>query len=154
MIKFGIGQPVRRKEDDRLLTGKGRFVDDVNLPGQAYAAFLRSPHAHARLARVDAAAAKSAPGVLAGYTGDEVEAAFAKAARVVRVRLPISRVAIASIEPRGLAAEYDAKSERYTVHIGSQGAMGMRDLLAGGLGVKKEQVRAVTGDVGGSFGMK
>ena len=44
-----IGQPVRRKEDRRLLTGNGRFSDDYNLPGQAYAVFLRSPHAHARI---------------------------------------------------------------------------------------------------------
>jgi carbon-monoxide dehydrogenase large subunit len=258
MIKFGIGQSARRKEDERLLTGKGRYVDDFTLPGQAYAAFLRSPHAHAAIRRVDTTAAKRAPGVLAVYTGadfeasglkrikcfaplksrdgsalrdpsrpllavgrvmhvgdpvaivvaetlaqakdaleqievdydalaalvdperalekdapriwDEipdntaldyelgdakaVDAAFASAARVVRVRLPISRVAIASIEPRGVLAQYDAASERYTVYIGSQGVMGMRDQLAYTLGTKKEQVRVITADVGGSFGMK
>ena len=65
----GIGKPVRRKEDVRLLTGAGRFGDDVSLPGQAYAAFVRSPHAHARIARIDAAPALACPGVLAVLTG-------------------------------------------------------------------------------------
>src|SRR5207244_10178953 len=65
----GIGQPVRRREDLRLLTGRGRFSDDVNLPGQAYAAMVRSPHAHARIAGIDAAQALAAPGVLAVLTG-------------------------------------------------------------------------------------
>ena len=60
-----IGQSVGRKEDRRLLTGAGRFTDDINLAGQAYAAFLRSTHAHARITRLDIAAARSAPGVLA-----------------------------------------------------------------------------------------
>ena len=64
-IKFGVGQPLRRFEDKRLLTGKGRFQDDVVLPRQAWAVFVRSPHAHARINGVDTAAAKAAPGVLA-----------------------------------------------------------------------------------------
>ena len=55
----GIGQPVRRKEDLRLLTGRGRYSDDLNLPGQAYAAMLRSPHAHARIRAIDTSAALS-----------------------------------------------------------------------------------------------
>src|SRR5467141_66901 len=61
--------PVLRKEDSRLLTGSGCFSDDVNLPGQAYAALVRSPHAHARIAAIDAAQALAAPGVLAVLTG-------------------------------------------------------------------------------------
>ena len=60
MSRFGIGQPVRRVEDQRLLTGQGRFTDDVVLPGQAHAAFLRSPHAHARFAAMDTSAALAA----------------------------------------------------------------------------------------------
>jgi carbon-monoxide dehydrogenase large subunit len=69
-----IGQPLRRKEDLRLLTGKGRYSDDVSLPGQAYAHVLRSPHAHARIRSIDTAAARAMPGVLAVLTGADVQA--------------------------------------------------------------------------------
>jgi carbon-monoxide dehydrogenase large subunit len=69
--EFGIGQPVRRKEDERLLTGRGRFTDDFNLPGQAYAALVRSPHAHARVRGVDMSDARAAPGVLAVLTAED-----------------------------------------------------------------------------------
>src|SRR5712692_7026764 len=68
----GIGQPVRRREDLRLLTGNGRYSDDVSLPGQAYAVMVRSPHAHAVIRRIDAAAARAMPGVLAVLTGEDV----------------------------------------------------------------------------------
>src|SRR2546428_11039186 len=62
---FGIGASIKRREDLRLLTGQGRFADDENAPGQAYAAFVRSPHAHADLLTIDAAPAKAVAGVLA-----------------------------------------------------------------------------------------
>ena len=68
----GIGQPVLRKEDARLVTGRGCFSDDVNLPGQAHAAVVRSPHAHARILGVDTAEAVKVPGVLAVLTGADV----------------------------------------------------------------------------------
>ncbi|MBV8088511.1 MAG: xanthine dehydrogenase family protein molybdopterin-binding subunit, partial [Alphaproteobacteria bacterium] len=74
MIKFGVGQPVRRFEDTRLLTGKGRYQDDTNMPGQLYAVFVRSPHAHARIRSIGTAAAKAAPGVKAVYTGADYAA--------------------------------------------------------------------------------
>ena len=70
----GIGKPVRRKEDPRLLTGAGRFGDDVNLPGQAHAAFVRSPHPHARIGAIDATAALGVPDVLAVLTGADAAA--------------------------------------------------------------------------------
>ena len=69
-----IGKPMRRLEDERLLTGKGRFNDDVTLPGQLHAAFVRSPYAHARILSIDASAAQSAPGVVAVFTGADVVA--------------------------------------------------------------------------------
>jgi aerobic carbon-monoxide dehydrogenase large subunit len=69
-----IGQPIRRKEDLRLVTGRGRYSDDLSLPGQAYAVFVRSPHAHARIGRIDTAAARAMPGVLAVLTGADVVA--------------------------------------------------------------------------------
>jgi aerobic carbon-monoxide dehydrogenase large subunit len=71
----GIGQSVRRKEDFRLLTGRGRFGDDIALPRQAHASFVRSPHAHARIGAVDKTAALAAPGVLAVLTGSDYAAA-------------------------------------------------------------------------------
>jgi carbon-monoxide dehydrogenase large subunit len=74
MGKFGIGQPVRRKEDIRFLTGDGRFTDDLNLDGQAYAWFVRSPLAHARISDVDPSAARSMTGVMAIFTGRDIEA--------------------------------------------------------------------------------
>jgi len=70
----GIGQPVLRKEDARLLTGRGCYSDDVNLPGQAYVSFVRSPHAHARVGRIDTAAALAIPGVIAVLTGADAAA--------------------------------------------------------------------------------
>src|SRR5437660_2181320 len=70
----GIGQPVRRREDLRLLTGTGRYSDDLNLPGQAYAVMVRSPHAHALIRSIDAAVARAMPGVLAVLTSGDVEA--------------------------------------------------------------------------------
>jgi carbon-monoxide dehydrogenase large subunit len=63
-----FGAAVRRREDPRFLRGEGRFVDDVALPGLLHAAFLRSPHAHATLARINTDAAKSMPGVVAVFT--------------------------------------------------------------------------------------
>lgn len=74
MGKFGIGQGVRREEDPRLLTGRGYYVNDVNLPGQAYTHILRSPHAHADIRSIDTTAAKAAPGVLAVFVGADVVA--------------------------------------------------------------------------------
>jgi carbon-monoxide dehydrogenase large subunit len=69
-----IGKPMRRVEDQRLLTGQGRYTDDVSLAGQAHAAFVRSPHAHARIGKIDAAAALAAPGVIAVFTGADIVA--------------------------------------------------------------------------------
>ena len=64
-----IGKPLPRKEDARLITGKGRFTDDFNLDGQTYAVMVRSPYPHARIVAIDAAAAKAMPGVLGVFTG-------------------------------------------------------------------------------------
>jgi carbon-monoxide dehydrogenase large subunit len=71
MAKFGVGQPVRRVEDQRFITGGGRYTDDIDLEGQVYLAVVRSPEAHARIKSIDVDAAKAAPGVLAVITGAE-----------------------------------------------------------------------------------
>ncbi|HYM31600.1 MAG TPA: xanthine dehydrogenase family protein molybdopterin-binding subunit [Candidatus Cybelea sp.] len=258
MGQFGIGQSVRRKEDVRFITGTGRFTADIERPNQAHAVFLRSPHAHARIKSVDAAAARRSPGVLAIYTyadvaaanldvikcvaplknrdgtdyanpgraqlaGDRVrhvgdavamvvaetleqardgaerievdyeilpsvvdpleavkpgapvlheaaknnvsldwgfgdpkatDAAFAGAAKVVKIDLAINRVVVNSIEARGVIAEYDAASGRYTVYLGTQGVFAGRRNIAKNLRVPEDKVRVITPDVGGSFGMK
>ena len=74
MQKFGIGQAATRYEDDRLLSGEGRYVDDVNIEDQCYAAFVRSPHAHAKITSIDTTNASSLPGVLAIYTAADLKA--------------------------------------------------------------------------------
>ncbi len=258
MGQFGIGQAVRRKEDFRLLEGKGQYADDYRLPGQTYAHFLRSPYAHARVGKVDVAAAKGAPGVLRVFTyadvqaanlgtikcmapiknadgsapfnpgrtllasdrvrhvgepvamvvaeslaqardaaelieidydpmpvvmdpvaaakpggitlydgrsdnvaldwslGDPkpVEEAFAKAKKIVATDIAINRVVIAPMEPRAVVGEFDKAADRYVVHLGTQGVHSVRNAIAATLGVKPPQVRVITNDVGGSFGMK
>ena len=74
MGKFGVSQPVKRREDVRLLTGQGSFVEDAARPGMAHGCMLRSPHAHARIVRLETAPAAAAPGVLAVFTGADLEA--------------------------------------------------------------------------------
>jgi aerobic carbon-monoxide dehydrogenase large subunit len=74
MGEYGIGQSVSRFEDPRLLRGAGRYVNDVSLPRQAYAFVLRSPHAHATIAKIDTGAARAAPGVLGVFTEADIAA--------------------------------------------------------------------------------
>jgi carbon-monoxide dehydrogenase large subunit len=259
MTKFGIGQPVSRFEDPRLLRGEGRFVDDIELPGQAHAVFVRSPHAHARIAAIDIAAAAAAPGVLAVLTGEDVardglgtipmslkrkrpdgspmfapphpglardrvryvgdpvvmivadtlnhardaaeqaridydilpavtdtaasvapgappvwdecsdnisnrfqigdaaaaEAAFQRAAHVVRRRYVISRVFAHYMETRGAIGIYDRGEDRYTLYADVQYPHRVRNALASHIfKVPESKVRVVAGDVGGGFGSK
>ena len=74
MSDTGIGARVRRKEDQRFITGKGRYTDDINVAGQTYACFVRSPHAHAEIRSIDTSAAASADGVVAVLTGEDLAA--------------------------------------------------------------------------------
>ena len=85
-LKFGIGQPVPRKEDPKLVTGRGRFTDDVDLPGQVFAHPLRSHSAHGMLRRLDVDGALAAPGVLAVYTAADMARAGYGA---LRCKLPL-----------------------------------------------------------------
>jgi carbon-monoxide dehydrogenase large subunit len=257
MGEFGVGQPLERLEDPRLLTGAGRFIDDLALPGQVHLVLVRSPHAHARIRALDLAAARAAPGVLGvlsaedlladglgtsrvtlarrradgspmfwrahpglahervRHVGDPVaavvaetlarakdaaervavdyeplpavadaqaalrsgapavwdecpdnasnlfeagdaaatDAAFARAARVVRRRYAISRVHAQFMEPRGALGAWDAASARYTLYVDSQYPHRIRDLLAGEVfKVPPAAIRVVSQDVGGAFG--
>ena len=263
----GIGQPVRRKEDFRLLRGAGRYSDDVNRPGQAYAVFMRSPHAHARIRGIVTAAARAAPGVIgvltaadcvadgldgithpamtidaiditkpglvnqdgspafdpphlpfardkARHVGEAVamvvaetvalakdaaelievdyealpavtrqmaaleagapvlwdeapgnlafdamlgdraatDAAFDGAARVVETEFVSNRIVNAQMEPRAAIGEYDAATERYILHAGSQGSHRLRTKLAEWLNQPEDRIRVISHDVGGGFG--
>ncbi|MDQ8731057.1 xanthine dehydrogenase family protein molybdopterin-binding subunit [Bradyrhizobium sp. LHD-71] len=256
--KYGIGQPVVRKEDDTLVRGKGRYTDDLNLSGQAHAVMVRSTHPHGVLRKVDVTEAKTMPGVLGIWTGEDmvaagygnfvsrmplkskdgspllqsnkpilavgkvrfvgdpiavvvagtlaqakdaaeavsvdidplpavtraedaikpdapqlyesvpnnmvldfhygdtakVDDAFAKAAHVARLDLDNTRVAVVAMEPRSGIGVYDKARDFYTLHVPTQGVAGNRILLATLLKVKAEQIRILTGNVGGSFGMK
>jgi carbon-monoxide dehydrogenase large subunit len=265
-VNAGIGAPVLRKEDARLLTGKGSFSDDLDLPGQAYAVMVRSPHAHARIAAIDALEALAAPGALvvltgldwledglkpiphrpfsasppdiglsnrdgsaifiaphyplpadkARYVGEAVamvvaeslaaardaagrvhvqyhplpavvrasdaassaaplvwedrgsnltidadlgdraatDAAFARAAHVVRLATRVQRVTGVPMEPRAALGAYDTATKRYTLYAGSGGVVRQKRELAAMLGVEEGAVRVVARDTGGNFGTK
>ena len=75
MGKFGMGQPIRRIEDQRFVTGTGQYTDDVNRPNQSWMAVLRSPYAHADVKSIDTTAAKVAVGVLGVFVNTDLEAA-------------------------------------------------------------------------------
>src|SRR5947209_3832910 len=72
--RLGLGASPRRREDSRFLIGGGTYLDDLAFPGVAHAVFVRSPHAHAGITSIDVQAARSAPGVLAVLTADDVAA--------------------------------------------------------------------------------
>src|SRR5918999_924065 len=67
-----FGKSIKRREDPRFITGRGQYVDDLKLPGMTYAAFVRSPHAHARITSIDVTQAKAHPGVVAVFTGKDM----------------------------------------------------------------------------------
>src|SRR5499426_1192971 len=271
-MKTGIGQPVRRKEDARLLVGAGQFSDDVDLPRQARAFVLRSVHAHARIKGIHTEQARARKGVLAVLTGADYKAdglkpippdasttmpieaqrrlpdvilvnrdgpltptpqyplavdkvrhvgeavvlvvaetlavakdaaeqveidyevlspaivtaeaakphapkvwdearsnvfldsevgdkeatdkAFAKAAHVVKLDSWVQRVTGVPMEPRSAVGSYDRQSRRYFIHAGSGGVVRQKGELAAMLGVKPEEIRVVSYDIGGNFGTK
>jgi aerobic carbon-monoxide dehydrogenase large subunit len=256
--KFGIGQPVPRIEDPRFITGRGRYVDDFDLAQQCHGIAVMSPHAHARIKRIDTAKAQAAPGVLAVLTaadaatdklggfappmpedmggpkgfrtvrailegskvrtvGDRVafvvaetatqardagelidvdyeplpavvgvedaiepgaaavwdeapnniaftlmmgnkdatDAAFAKAAHVVSLKLQNTRITANSIEPRAAIGQYHPDSDSYTLYSSTQNPHGTRSAIAGQvLKIPETKLRVISPDVGGGFGMK
>jgi aerobic carbon-monoxide dehydrogenase large subunit len=89
-----IGRPLRRREDARLLTGQGRYLDDMVFPGALFAKFVRSPHAHARILGIDAAAAREAEGVELIATGDDL----ARWTRPLRMAPPIEGLLLVTVE--------------------------------------------------------
>src|SRR3990172_5250889 len=83
-MDFKIGKPVTRLEDFRFLCGRGRYIGDVNVPGQAWAVFVRSPHAYAAIRSIDKSRASSAPGVLAVFTAADIEGEIGTTSVTVR----------------------------------------------------------------------
>jgi len=262
----GFGKPVPRKEDARLVAGRGRYSDDFSLPGQAQAQLVRSPHAHARVLRIDVTAALAVSGVIAVLTGKDAEtdglgpiphkpvptnpnefplggregssifiaphavlatdaarfvgepvamviaetaaaaadgaervvvdyeplpsvtatrdaaettapvlwkeagsnvcvdsvagdaraaeAAFARAAHVVRLDTWVPRITGVPMEPRAALGVYDEATGRYTLFAGSGGVVRHKNDLAEILGVPDTAVRVVAQDVGGNFGTR
>ena len=94
--------------------------------------------------------------VIDHYLGDaeKIKDAFAKAAHITKLNIVSNRIVVSAMETRAVVMDYDAKTERFTAHIQSQGVSGMRNNLAGVLGVTPDKMRVLTGQVGGSFGMK
>jgi carbon-monoxide dehydrogenase large subunit len=85
---------------------------------------------------------------------EKVAAAFATAAHVTRLQIPSNRIVVCPMEPRSATADYDPANERWTLQVGCQGVFGLRNGLGAVLGVERDKVRVLTGNVGGSFGMK
>ncbi|OGL11005.1 MAG: hypothetical protein A3I14_02055 [Candidatus Rokubacteria bacterium RIFCSPLOWO2_02_FULL_73_56] len=258
-MRFGSDRGARRSEDAPLLTGRGRFTDDLGVAGQAHAAFVRSTVGHAEIRGIDVTGAMRKPGVVGVFTGRDlaadglgaippvaslagrggtpmvaaampplaldrvryvgeplaivvaetaaqardaadavvaelaerpavadveramapgapaiwpqapgnialdwtdgdaaaVEAAFARAAHVERVRLLDTRLAPSALEPRAAIGQWDAAAGRYTLIASTQGVAVVRRLLAEGVfKVPPSTIRVLTHDVGGGFGMK
>jgi CO/xanthine dehydrogenase Mo-binding subunit len=136
-----LGTRVLRTEDPRFLTTGGVYTDDVadeRLAGACHVHFVRSAVAHARIASADVSGALQAPGVIAAFTGADLD---------------LDELAPAPMEGRAAAAAWDAEG-RLTAWIPNQGAQGTRSSLAAMLGIGKAAVRIITPDVGGAFGAK
>src|SRR5258708_1989631 len=137
---------VRRREDPRLITGAGGFVDDLRVPGCLHAAMLRTPHAHALIRSLDAAAPRPRPG---GVGGSVAGAAPGGGRR----RIGLAGGGAPPREPRSLVAEW--RDGRLTIRGAVQMVHRHRGVIAGQLGLREDQVRVIAPpDVGGGFGTK
>jgi aerobic carbon-monoxide dehydrogenase large subunit len=116
-----IGRAVERREDYRFLTGNGQYTDDITLPKQSYAFFLRSPHAHANIHQIDTAAARAAPGVLAVYTGKDVAAVGG---------LPCGWLITSTDGTPMKEPKHPIIAEHKVCHVGDQVALVVADTLA------------------------
>ena len=126
-----IGQPLRRHEDHRLLTGQDRFTDDFAIEGQAYAAMVRSPHPHARIVGIDAAAARAMPGVLGIFTGADCAADGLKP--IPHSPLPSTRTDLKLTAPGGgkvFVGPHHLLAIDTVRHVGEAVAMVVADSLA------------------------
>jgi aerobic carbon-monoxide dehydrogenase large subunit len=163
-------QPVRRV----LATDKVRHVGEAVACVIAESVAAAKDTAEAVTVEVDPLPAVTEPGLAAAPDGpqlyadvpgnvgldfhfgdsEQVAAAFAAAAHVTRLQLRNNRIVVNPMEPRAALAEYDARQQHWTLHVGCQGVFGFRNYIAQVLGVGRDKVRVVTDRVGGSFGMK
>src|SRR5206468_3940626 len=174
-----FGAAVRRREDPRFLRGEARFVDDVTLPGMLHAAFLRAPHAHARIVAIRIEVAweplppvvdmtqAAVPGsplvhpewgtnVAIAFThsiGDP-DAGFARAAVVVSETLRIQRYVGMPLEGRGVVAHWDRRDGTLTTWNSTQVPHFVQQGLIGALGLPPHKIRVIAPDLGGGFGTK
>src|SRR5437868_2315657 len=160
MSATGIGAAVRRKEDQRFITGKGHYTDDVNRPGQCHAYFLRSPHAHAKIKaegapQIHEIAARNT--IYQWHLGEPkaVEAAFKAAKHVTSLDFTNNRLVPNAIEPRAAIGEYDAGSDSLTLWNTTQNPHVARLVISAFIGIAPEnKLRVIAPDVGGGFGSK
>jgi carbon-monoxide dehydrogenase large subunit len=127
-----IGKPIRRKEDLRLVTGRGRYSDDLSLPGEAYAVFVRSPHAHARIGNIDTSATRDIPGVLAVLTGADAVADGLKPIPHTPIPMkPPADIALRNRDgsPHGYAPQPLLPTDRVR-YVGQQAVMVVAESLA------------------------
>lgn len=245
----GMGHRMKRKEDPRFIQGAGRYVDDVKLPGMLYLDLVRSPHAHAKILKIDASKALALPGVLAVITGEDLKKAgnlhwmptlmsdtqmvlpiekvvyyaqevcaivatdryiaadavelveveyeplppvmdpfealknevivrddkaektnhiwhweagdkeatdklFAEAAHVVKEKIYLPRIHVASIETCGMVAHWDKIREQMTIYMTSQAPHAHRTVVALVSGLPEHKIRIISPDIGGGFGGK
>jgi carbon-monoxide dehydrogenase large subunit len=168
------GSPTHRPSCPVLTSDKVRYVGDPIAIVVAETAVQAKDAAEAVFVDIDplpavtsckAAAQPGAPLIHNGvpdnvaaafHYGDaeKVAAAFAAAAHVTRLDIPNNRIVVCAMEPRSAITEYDGTNDRYTLRVGCQGVFGLKGSVANVLGVDKEKVRVLTGNVGGSFGMK
>ncbi|HTE38896.1 MAG TPA: xanthine dehydrogenase family protein molybdopterin-binding subunit [Reyranella sp.] len=174
MVPQRDGSPMKTPTRFSLATDKVRFVGDpvafVVAETQAQAkdaaeAVVLDIEALPSITDAREAAQPGAPVVFDDVPGNvcadyhygdtpKIDEAFAKAAHVTRLRLISNRIVVCAMEPRSAVAFYDKETDRYTFQAGNQGAFGLKNQMAALLGVKPPQVRILTGNVGGSFGMK
>ncbi|MDI1286857.1 MAG: xanthine dehydrogenase family protein molybdopterin-binding subunit [Reyranella sp.] len=174
MVPQRDGSPMKTPTRYSLATDKVRFVGDpvafVVAETQAQArdaaeAVVLDIEALPAVTEAREAARPGAPVVFDDVPGNvcadyhygdapKVEEAFARAAHVTRLRLVSNRIVVCAMEPRSAMASYDKASDRYTFQAGNQGVFGLKHQMAALLGVKPAQMRILTGNVGGSFGMK
>src|SRR5260370_713208 len=159
-MRFGAGQPVKRLEDQRLLTGKGQFIDDRPEDGTLWLHVLPSVVDPIEATKLGAPVvwAEAPDSIVAAMSyGDAaaVEAAFANAVHKVSLDLVSQRLIPSAMEPRSTIAEVDKKTGRLILHVQSQTPGSTRDILAEAvLKRPKESVRVLVGDIGGGFGQK
>jgi CO/xanthine dehydrogenase Mo-binding subunit len=165
MTRDHIGRSLRRLEDERFLTGQGRYVDDIAVPGQLYSVVLRSPHGHAVIEGIDAGAARAMPGVHGVFTAADIDAdgigalpCVARVATVAPMIVPPRR-ALAQDRVRHVgdpvAFVVAGTAHRRAMPPSGQGVHSLRQQLAGAVfNMPPDHITVRAPDVGGGFGVK